>query len=58
MDSRNVRDKMEIDKRTCVWWPEDDEKATSGIHVCFPELGDSLVDVLCLEILRAKLPHE
>ena len=28
------------------------------VHVCFPEVGDSVVGVLCLEILRAKLPHE
>ena len=34
VDSRNVRDKMEIDKRTRWWWPEDDEKATSGIPDC------------------------
>ena len=25
---------MEIDKRTRWWWPEDDEKATSGIPDC------------------------
>ena len=25
---------MEIDKRTRRWWPEDDEKATSGIPDC------------------------
>ena len=46
MDSRNVRDKMDIDKRTRCWGPEDDEKATSRIqivHVCFPEVGDSVV---------------
>ena len=29
-----MRDKMEIDKRTRWWWPEDDEKATSGIPDC------------------------
>ena len=34
MDSRNVRDKMEIDKRTRWWRPEDVEKATSGIPDC------------------------
>ena len=34
MDSRNVRDRMEIDKRTRRWRPEDDEKATSGIPDC------------------------
>ena len=28
------------------------------VHVCFPEVGDSVVGVLYLEILRAKLPHE
>ena len=29
-----MRDKMEIDKRTRWWRPEDDEKATSGIPDC------------------------
>ena len=29
-----MRDKMEIDKRTRWWRPEDDEKATSGIPYC------------------------
>ena len=42
---------MEIDKRTRRWRPEDDEKATLGfqiVHVYFPEVGDSVVGVLCM----------
>ena len=34
VDSRNVRDKMEIDKHTRWSRLEDDEKATSGIPDC------------------------
>ena len=33
----------------------------SGFEVvrdCFTEGGDSVVGVFCLELLRAKLPHE
>ena len=41
MDSRNVRDKIEIDKRTRWWQPEDDEKATSGIPDCPRVLASS-----------------
>ena len=29
-----MRDKMEIDKHTSLWRPEDDEKATSEIPDC------------------------
>ena len=53
---------MEIDKCTCLWWPEDDERRLLEfliVHMCFPEVGgDSVVGVLCLEFLRAKLPHK
>ena len=28
------------------------------VHACFPEVGDTVVGIVCLEFLRAKLPHE
>ena len=46
--------KTEIDKCTHQWWSEGDERATFGIvHVCFVEVGDSVLGVLYLELLTA-----